>query len=48
MAFYVSDTDTPGKIYEISVEHHKDVEVRLENVQKLVILRPSAGGRQGE
>ena len=33
MAFYVSNTSTPGKIYEISVEHHKDVEVTLENVE---------------
>jgi hypothetical protein len=33
LAFYVSDTKTPGKIYEISVEHHKDVEVRLENAE---------------
>jgi hypothetical protein len=32
-AFSVSDTKTPGKIYEISVEHHKDVEVSLENVE---------------
>jgi hypothetical protein len=33
MAFYVSNTATPGRIYEISVEHHKDVEVTLENVE---------------
>ncbi len=33
IAFYVSNTTTPGKIYEISVEHHKDIEVRLENVE---------------
>jgi hypothetical protein len=33
LAFYVSDTKTPGKIYEISVEHHKDVEIKLENVE---------------
>jgi hypothetical protein len=32
-AFYVNDTKTPGKIYEISVEHHKDVEVKLDNVE---------------
>lgn len=32
-AFYVSDTKTPGKIYEISVEHHKDLEVKLDNVE---------------
>lgn len=33
LAFFVSNTKTPGKIYEISVEHHKDVEVKLENVE---------------
>lgn len=32
-SFFVSNTKTPGKIYEISVEHHKDVEVILENVE---------------
>jgi len=30
--FYVSDTSTPGRIYEMSVEHHREVEVRLKNV----------------
>ncbi len=33
VAFYVSNTTTPGNIYEISVEHHKDVELRLDNVE---------------
>ncbi len=32
-AFWVSNTKGPGKIYEISVEHHKDVEVKLDNVE---------------
>lgn len=32
-AFFVSETKTPGKIYEISVEHHKDLEVKLDNVE---------------
>jgi hypothetical protein len=31
-AFHVSNTQTPAKIYEISVEHHKDIEVKLDNV----------------
>jgi hypothetical protein len=31
--FYVSNTKTEGKIYEISVEHHKDYEVKLDNVE---------------
>jgi len=33
LPFYVSETKTPGKIYEISVEHHKDLEVKFENVE---------------
>lgn len=33
VAFYVSNTTTPGNIYEISVEHHKDVEVKLDQVE---------------
>jgi hypothetical protein len=33
LAFYISETKTPGKIYEISVEHHKDLEVKLENIE---------------
>jgi hypothetical protein len=32
-AFHVSDTKTPGTIYEISIEHHKDIEVKLDNVE---------------
>jgi hypothetical protein len=32
-AFHVSNTKTPGKIYEISVEHHKDIEVKLDNIE---------------
>jgi len=31
--FYVSNTTAPGKIYEISVEHHRDVEIKLENAE---------------
>ena len=33
LPFFVSDTKTPGKIYEISIEHHKYLEVKLENVE---------------
>lgn len=33
LPFYVSETKTPGTIYEISVEHHKDLEVKFENVE---------------
>jgi hypothetical protein len=30
---FISNTKTPGKIYEISIEHHKDIEVKFENVE---------------
>lgn len=33
LPFYVSETKNPGTIYEISIEHHKDVEVKFENVE---------------
>jgi hypothetical protein len=33
LPFYVSNTSAPGKIYEISVEHHKDLEVKFENAE---------------
>ncbi len=33
VAFYVNNTKTPGNIYEISVEHHKDIEVKLDDVE---------------
>ncbi|MET0247668.1 MAG: glycosyl hydrolase family 28-related protein, partial [Sphingomonas sp.] len=31
--FYVSDTKTPGQVYELSAEHHYRVEIVLENVE---------------
>lgn len=31
--FVISNTQTPGKIYEVSVEHHRNVEVKLDNVE---------------
>ncbi len=33
LAFLVSNTSTVGKIYEISVEHHKEMEIKLDNVE---------------
>ena len=32
VGLYISNTDTPGKIYEMSIEHHVRNEVRLDNV----------------
>lgn len=35
---YISDTDRPGKIYLVSVEHHYGMEVRLKNVSNWKIV----------
>jgi len=37
---YVSDTDTPGHVYEISVEHHVRNEIVLERVANWEFLAP--------
>jgi hypothetical protein len=34
----IENTDTPGSIYQISVEHHNDFEVQIENVQNWKIV----------
>ncbi|MBW8035356.1 MAG: hypothetical protein FVQ79_06945 [Planctomycetes bacterium] len=33
LPLYISDTKSPGKIYQISVEHHKELEVKIDNVE---------------
>jgi sugar lactone lactonase YvrE len=38
--FYVSDTDTPGHVYEMSVEHHARNEFVLDNVRNWEFLAP--------
>jgi sugar lactone lactonase YvrE len=38
--FYVSDTDTPGHVYEMSVEHHARNEIVLDNVRNWEFLAP--------
>ena len=37
---YVSDTSTPGHVYEMSVEHHARNEIILDNVQNWEFLAP--------
>jgi hypothetical protein len=32
-AFLVSETRNPGKIYEVSIEHHKELEVKIDRVE---------------
>jgi len=38
--FYVSDTTTPGHVYELSNEHHLFNEIKLERVQNWEFLAP--------
>jgi sugar lactone lactonase YvrE len=38
--FYVSDTRTPGHVYELSAEHHYRVEIVLDNVENWEFLAP--------
>lgn len=39
-AFYVSDTTTPGRVYELSAEHHLFNEIKLERVENWEFLAP--------
>jgi hypothetical protein len=38
--FYVSNTRTPGKVYELSAEHHIRAEIVLDNVENWEFLAP--------
>lgn len=38
--FYVSDTDTPGHVYELSAEHHYRNEIVLDHVRNWEFLAP--------
>lgn len=38
--FYVSDTKTPGHVYELSAEHHHRAEIVLDNVENWEFLAP--------
>jgi hypothetical protein len=38
--FYVSDTSTPGHVYELSAEHHYRVEIVLDHVENWEFLAP--------
>src|SRR3569833_2158545 len=45
---YVSDTDTPGHVYEISVEHHVRNELVLNRVSNWELLAPQTEEEYGE
>ena len=41
VGIYISDTEAPGKMYLVSVEHHLDIEVVLERVANWKIICPA-------
>ena len=45
---YVSDTNTPGHVYEISVEHHVRNEIVLNRVANWELLAPQTEEEFGE
>ncbi|HEY1125275.1 MAG TPA: glycosyl hydrolase family 28-related protein [Sphingobium sp.] len=46
--FYVSDTATPGHVYQLSNEHHVRNEIILDNVQNWEFLSPQTEQEVGE
>jgi sugar lactone lactonase YvrE len=44
----ISDTTTPGKMYELSNEHHMRVEIGLRNVQNWALYAPQTEEEVGE
>jgi len=38
--FYISDTTTPGHVYQLSVEHHLSVEIKLDRVENWEFYAP--------
>ncbi|MEK7342453.1 MAG: glycosyl hydrolase family 28-related protein [Pseudomonadota bacterium] len=46
--FYVTDTATPGHVYEMSVEHHARNEFVLDNVQNWEFLAPQTEQEVGD
>jgi hypothetical protein len=45
---YVSDTSTPGHVYEMSAEHHARAEIVLDNVRNWEFLAPQTEQEAGE
>ena len=46
--FYVSDTTTPGHVYELSVEHHVRNEIKLDHVENWDLNAPQTEEEAGE
>lgn len=45
---YVSDTKTPGHVYQMSAEHHVRTEIKLERVENWEFLAPQTEEEAGE
>jgi len=45
---YISDTTTPGRVYEISSEHHVRTEVKLDRVENWELYALQTEGERGE
>ncbi len=46
--FYVSDTHTPGHVYELSNEHHVRLEIKLDHVENWDLNAPQTEEESGE
>jgi sugar lactone lactonase YvrE len=46
--FYVSNTTTPGHVYQLSNEHHVRVEIKLDRVENWNLYAPQTEGEAGE
>jgi Pectate lyase superfamily protein/SMP-30/Gluconolactonase/LRE-like region len=46
--FYVSDTKTPGHVYELSVEHHVRAEIKFDHVENWDVNSPQTEEESGE
>jgi sugar lactone lactonase YvrE len=46
--FYVSNTKTPGRVYQLSNEHHVRTEIKLDRVENWEFSAPQTEGESGE
>ena len=46
--FHVSDTSTPGHVYELSIEHHVRSEIKFDHVENWDIYAPQTEEEAGE
>lgn len=46
--FYVSNTKTPGYVYQLSNEHHVHAEIKLDRMENWNLCAPQTEGEAGE